>query len=191
MPFGRPRVALVRLFARRHRPTDPGYGVGEGGAPDQGMPIDPDYGVDEGGAPDQGLPGGGGRPGRLPAFGLDRLGRPIDPDYGLPIGGGRPSHPIERPPWLMFPPGPTDPDYGIDAPAGTPEHPIFIEDVSPEHPLPPVEGGEPPETDPPPGTIWPPLPPEAPPGKHAFLFFISGVGLRYGVLTVPPHKQPK
>jgi hypothetical protein len=62
--------------------------------------------------------------------------------------------------------------------------------VDPAHPdntLPPVEGVEPPPTDPPPGTVWPPLPPEIPEGKVIALVAISGVGFRYTVLTVPPH----
>lgn len=50
--------------------VDPGYGVPEGGRPDQGLPP-------SGGRPDNTLPGGGGTP-----------------DNTLPGGGGRPTHPI-------------------------------------------------------------------------------------------------
>jgi hypothetical protein len=51
--------------------------------------------------------------------------------------------------------------------------------------LPPVDGEEPPPVDPPPGTIWPPLPPEIPAGKAIALVAISGVGYRYVVITIP------
>ena len=42
--------------------------------------------------------------------------------------------------------------------------------------------------DPPPGTVWPPLPPSVPEGKVIALVAISGIGYRYTVLTVPPPK---
>jgi hypothetical protein len=146
------------------RPVDPGYGVGEGGEIDQGLPddtaaIDPGYGVE------------GGAPGHLPSW-----GRPGRPGHGLP----RP--PWERPSW---PPGPVDPDWGIDA--EQPEGPIYIPGTPDNSlPLPPIDGApEIPTTKPPPGTVWPPLPPSAPPGRAALLVWISGVGFRYVVIEVP------
>jgi hypothetical protein len=130
------------------------------------------------------------RPGHRPS-------RPVDPGFGqrpggrpghLPAGRERPDRPDrpDRPPWerperpeIAWPPELTDPDWGIDA-GEHPDHPIYLP-LEPGQELPPVEG-HPPPVDPPPGTIWPPLPPDAPKGKHAFLIWISGVGLRYGVL---------
>jgi hypothetical protein len=112
----------------------------------------------------------------------------------------RPEHPAHRPPWQgrpkpNWPPDLTDPNWGIDAPLDTPEHPIHIPGSpegslpeAPGHDLPPIDGHQPPP-DMPPGTIWPPLPPDAPTGKHAFLVWISGVGLRYGVFDIPPHEE--
>ena len=119
------------------------------------VPQTLEWGIDEGAGPDQGLPGGGGRPGHLPA----RPGRPVDPDWGFgeggrpdqglpggpsrpgnprpphpgnrPPGSGLPEHPAHRPPWAghpkpEWPPGPTDPDWGIDAPIDTPDHPAHL-----------------------------------------------------------------
>ena len=135
-----------------------------------GRPVDPDYGIDEGAAPGQGLPGS-----------------PEAPDQGLPPSWGgfpeRPSHPIHPvlPPWERphWPPGPTDPDWGIDEGAGAGQLPgeVDPDDLPDLVPTPPIEL--------PPGSIWPPLPPSAPPGKHWFLIYITGVGHRYGVFTVP------
>lgn len=180
------KLAMITFLDERGRPIDPGYGrpgFGGGGGqyPDQGLPGG-------GGYPDQGLPGGGGYP-----------------DQGLPGGGGRPSHPIAgggRPPHTWppqkpsFPPGPTDPEWGVDA-GGSPSHPIYIpvgpghelpggEPGAPDQGLPPVAGGPKPPTDPPPGTIWPPLPPGLPAGKCAILVWISGVGHRYAIIDIPP-----
>lgn len=163
------------------RPVDPGYG--RPGAGWGGRPTDPDYGIDEGAGPGH-LPS---RPGVWP--------RPPHPGQGLPGRPEIPPHPDHRPPWHkpslpegMWPPGPTDPDWGIDAPIDTPDHPAHLPSPgeTPDNTLPPVDGHHPP-TDLPPGTIWPPLPPDAPVGKHAFLIWISGVGLRYGVFDVPEH----
>ena len=150
-----------------------------------GRPVDPGFGVDEGGYPDQGLPGGPNRPGRPP-----HPGRPE-----------RPEHPSHRPPWAgrprpEWPPGPTDPNWGVDAPIDTPDHPIHIPgtpdhglpgEPSVGHPIPPV-AGHPMPPDLPPGSIWPPLPPDAPTGKHRFLIWIQGVGLRYGSFDIPEHE---
>jgi hypothetical protein len=197
-----PRVAgFLRILSRRDRwgrPVDPDYGIDEG--------VDPDYGVDEGGHPDQGLPGrppgfwGGERPGmperpgHLPSY----PGRPVDPDYGIDVGppgfwGGE--RPPQRPPhvWPRPPSGglPVDPGWGVGTRPPRPDHGLPIWPVVPGKPdnsLPPVEGVEPPPTDPPPGTIWPPLPPSVPPGKAIVLVAISGVGYRYAVITIPPVK---
>jgi hypothetical protein len=142
-------------------------------------PTDPGYGIDEGARPGQGLPGSPGRPGHLPA----RPGRPIDPGFGWG-GGERPSHPIA--------PGgsrPVDPGYGVDIEGGggsAGQLPVWP--VDPDHPIAPPTPGHPlPPVDPPPGTIWPPLPPSVPEGKVIALVAISGVGYRYVVLEVPQH----
>jgi hypothetical protein len=209
-----PRVSgWLRVHSRDRfgRPVDPGFGVDEGdleesgeypdqggpspgrpghlpswgrppGRPGQGLPrpprpTDPDYGIDEGEYPDQGLPGGGHFWPDRPSQGLPRPPRPPHvwprpPSGGLPVdpgwgGGGRPERP-ERP------------EHGL---------PIFPSiPGKPDNSLPPVDGEEPPPVDPPPGTIWPPLPPTIPPGKVIALVAISGVGYRYAVLTVPPPK---
>ena len=70
---------------------------------------------------------------------------------------------------------PVDPGYGISG-----EHPDTGLPPVPGHPLPPI--------DPPPGTVWPPLPPSVPAGKALVLVFISGVGYRYAVVTIPEHE---
>jgi hypothetical protein len=137
--------------------------------------------IDQGAHPDQGLPAPGGRPGHLPA----RPGRPVDPGWGWG-GGGRPPHVWPRPPSGGLP---VDPDWGVEEGAH-PDHGLPIYPVDPEHPdnvLPEVPGEPPPETDPPPGTIWPPLPPEIPAGKAIALVGITGVGFRYVVIDIPEH----
>ena len=164
-----------------------------------GGPVDPGWGIDEGeggypGHPDQGLPGGrpphvGNRPpgsGRPPHVGGGPAwgGRPGRPDQGLP----QPPHLWPRPPGGGH--LPVDPGWGVGE-----EHPDQgpIYPVDPEHPdnvLPPIEGVEPPPVDPPPGTVWPPLPPEvSPPGsakKAIVLAAIEGVGYRYIVIELKP-----
>jgi len=163
-----------------------------------GRPVDPDYGVDEGypgapGHPDQGLPGHPGRPPRPPG------GRPIDPGFGW--GGGE--HPGNRPPG-SFPGRPVDPGFGRPGAGGRPVDPGYGVDieggggsagqlpvwpVDPDHPVaPPIAGHPLPPVNPPPGAVWPPLPPSVPEGKVIALVAISGVGYRYVVLTVPPPK---
>jgi hypothetical protein len=140
-----------------------------------GGPVDPDYGIDEGGHPDQGLPPGyPGRPGHLPA----RPGRPVDPGYGW--GGERPSHGLPRPG------RPVDPGYGIEE-GGAGHLPVWP--VDPSHPIAPPIPGEPnPPVDPPPGTIWPPLPPGSNvTGKALALVWIQGVGYRYVVIQIDVH----
>jgi len=140
------------------RPTDPGFGIPEGGHPGQGLPGGrPGWGGGE--HPGQGLPGfpgAPGHPGHLPA----RPGRPTDPGYGVEEGSGEAG---QLPVWPL---DPEHPDTGLPPVAG--------------HPLPPI--------DPPPGTIWPPLPPSVPAGKALVLVFISGVGYRYAVVTIPEHE---
>jgi hypothetical protein len=142
--------------------------------------------VDQGAHPDQGLPGGG-RP--------SRPGRPIDPGFGWG-GGERPGHGLPRPPHVWpRPPGgglPVDPDWGVSEGGEHPDHGLPIYPVDPEHPdnvLPEVPGEPPPEVDPPPGTIWPPLPPEIPAGKAIALVGITGVGFRYVVIDIPQHPE--
>ena len=154
-----------------------------------GIPGYPDQGLPGGGAyPDQGLPGGGwaGRP-----------SHPIAP-------GGRPPHVGNRPPGSWSPeypstgpvrPGrPVDPNWGVDESGGG------LWPLDPAHPIaPPVPGEpEPPPIDPPPGTIWPPLPPNIPAGKALVYAGIAGVGYRYIVIDIPenppelpPRPQPK
>jgi hypothetical protein len=142
-----------------------------------GRPVDPDYGIDEGEIEEGG--GGEGGAGQLPVFPGHRPGN-------RPPGSweGRPSHPIERPPWERphWPPGPTDPDWGIPEEGGGENAGQLPGEIDPEDP---PEGIPMPPIALPPGSIWPPLPPSAPPGKHVFLVYISGVGHRYGVFDVP------
>jgi hypothetical protein len=169
-----PRVkGFLRILSRRDhlgRPVDPDYGIDEGELPD----------IDEPGRPGQGLPGWPGRPGQgLPGAIREMLRERWE---------GRPSHPIERPPWERpdWPPGPTDPEWGIPEEGGGEDAgqlpgEIDPEDPPPMLPMPPIEL--------PPGSIWPPLPPTAPPGKHWFLIYISGVGHRYGVFEVPERPE--
>jgi hypothetical protein len=164
-----------------------------------GRPIDPDYGVDEGGHPDQGLPGGGWggeRPDQgLPGGGWG--GRPPRPDQGLPGGGLHPGH---RPPGSGEHPGhrpprperPIDPGFGLPD-DGTPptagQLPVWPMDPShPDNTLPPApdQGLPTPPTNPPPGTVWPPLPPGAPTGKALLLAWVQGVGYRYVVVELKP-----
>jgi hypothetical protein len=145
----------------------------------EGRPVDPGFGVDEGGGfqPDHGF-------------------NPDHPSNALPPGWpGRPVHPIERPPQVWppaWPPGPTDPNWGIDEGSrpGVPEQPIYLP-VGPDNSLPPVAGHLP-APNPPPGTIWPPLPPGLPPGKLAILVFIIGLGYRFVVVEIPvkPEQLP-
>jgi hypothetical protein len=159
----------------------------------QGRPVDPDWGVDEGGYPDHELPGLGEHPdhGLPPGWG----GFPGHPDQGLP--GQRPPHVGNRPPGsggrpprpgqgLPRPGRPVDPGYGV----GSGEHPghLPVWPIGPDQGLPPVPGQPLPPTDPPPGTIWPPLPPgaEVPSGKAILLAAIQGVGYRYIVVQIEP-----
>jgi hypothetical protein len=196
-----PRVTgFLRVLPSRDRwgrPVDPDYGVDEGVGP-----VDPGWGIEDLG-PGNELPGrppgfwGGERPsfpGR-PGQGLPRPPRPTDPDWGIDEGAGIWPRPPQRPPHVWpRPPGgglPVDPGWGVGGRPERPGHGLPIWPSIPGKPdnsLPPVEGVEPPPTDPPPGTIWPPLPPEIPPGKAIALVAISGLGYRYAVITIPPAK---
>jgi hypothetical protein len=151
------RFAFIRFLTPRGKP-DQGLPDTEPGAPDQGLPDEPDY-----------------------------------PDQGLPPLGTRPPHPAHlpaRPPWdtSVWPPSPVDPSWGVGGNPARPSHPIefppFIP-IGPDQGLPPVAGHLP-APNPPPGTIWPPLPPSAPSGTAAIIVWIVGVGWRYMVVTIPP-----
>lgn len=142
--------------------------------PDGSRPVDPGYGI-SGEHPDQGLPGGGGR------------WSGEHPSQGLPGFPGAPGHPGHLP---ARPSRPTDPGYGVDEGSGEAGQ-LPVWPLDPEHPdtgLPPVPGHPLPPIDPPPGTVWPPLPPSVPAGKALVLVFISGVGYRYTVVTIPEHE---
>jgi len=117
-----------------------------------------------GGRPDNTLPGGQGGHPWLPGHGW-----PSHPDHGLP---GSPGHPSGQP----------IPGGG----EGHPSHPIAL---PPDQPWPP--GVNPPivPPNPPPGSIWPPLPPDSGAmGKALVLIYVSGYGARYMVVQLP---QPK
>jgi hypothetical protein len=168
MPFVRGFLRVLKRRDRWGRPVDPDYGIDEG---------DLEAGGGEGEAPGQGLPGFPGRP-----------GHGLPPSWG---GEHRPVQPLPRPPWERphWPPGPTDPDFGIPEEGGGEDAGQLPGEIDPtdppdEIPAPPIEL--------PPGSIWPPLPPSAPPGTHWYLMYISGVGHRYGKFVVPetPPQRP-
>jgi collagen type IV alpha len=137
----------------------------------------------QGGHPDQGLPGG--RPG---------WGGGEHPSHGLPGFPGAPGHPGHLP---ARPGRPTDPGYGIEE-GGEEAGQLPVWPLDPEHPdvgLPPVAGQPLPPTDPPPGTVWPPLElPGVPEGKAIVLAaIISSTGhktMRYIVVDVPEGGYP-
>lgn len=169
-------LAVISFIDQHGRPVDPGFG-----RPGGGGPVDPGF--------------GGGRPGDVdPDYGMETHPHP---GHGLPHPPVRPGH--DLPPWgvTTWPPSPVDPSWGVD---GDPSRPVrpdnslppFIP-LGPDHPdnaLPPFASHKPP-TNPPPGTIWPPLPPGAPEGKAAIIVWIVGVGWRYMVVDIPPAPQPK
>jgi hypothetical protein len=163
---------VVRAFDRWGRPVDPGYGLPEGGGPDQGFnPDSPDQGFNPG-SPGQGLPGNPGHPGHLPSW---AGGRPVDPGYGVGV-----EHPDNGLPPL--PPG----IWGGGMPGQLPILPL-----GPDNSLPPMWGHPLPPVDPEPGEIYPPLtpgnelPPHFPSGKAVVIAGIPGVGWRYIVVTIP------
>jgi hypothetical protein len=167
------KLAIVQILGDIPLPGYPDNTLPGGGMrPDNSLPGSP-------GRPDNSLPGGG-------------WNRPVDPGYGRP-GSGHPSHPWVpsggRPP-QVWPPSPVDPEWGVEAPPAGPSHPIYIP-ANPDNslPLPPVTGSpEHPIANPPPGTIWPPLPEGTPPGKAAVLVWLVGIGYRYAVIEIPPAK---
>lgn len=108
------------------------------------------------------------------------------PDHELPGFPGAPGHPGHLP---ARPSRPVDPGYGIEEGGDETAEQLPVWPLDPEHPdtgLPPVPGQPLPPSDPPPGTIWPPLPPGIPEGKAIVLVAISGVGYRYVVVDIPP-----
>jgi len=107
-------------------PVDPGYGVGGGLRPDQGLPWQP-------GHPDQGLPGGGHVGNRPPGS------FPGRPDNSLP---GSPGHPDNRPP--SGPPPQVSPGevlVMIRDQAGVWHYAAIQPGSPPPRPLPPIAGG--------------------------------------------------
>jgi hypothetical protein len=189
MPFVSGWLRVKRRFDRWGRPVDPDYGIDEGEGSQGEGPVDPEWGVGRpphvGNRPPGSYPG---RPGHLPSY----PGRPIDPDWGVDGGEVWPPIPPQRPPHVWpRPPGgglPIDPGWGVGGRPERPDHGLPIWPSIPGKPdnsLPPVEGVEPPPVDPPPGTVWPPLPPEIPAGKAIALVAISGLGYRYAVITIP------
>lgn len=132
--------------------------------------------LESGGSPDQGLPGNPGYPGHpLPPF-------PGYPGHPLPPGG------IALPP-IALPPFP-----GLWPPPGQPTLPIVIPPGNVA--MPPIFIPEDPTKPPalPPGTIWPPIPPDTGiTGKVIILVWIIGVGYRwyvYDAAAVTPPIQP-
>jgi hypothetical protein len=170
-----PQIALIVPLGEL-----PGLIPGAPGYPDQGLPSQPPSIWPGPGYPDQGLPGrpphvGNRPPGSFPGFPA-RPGHPIAP-------GGRP----------------IDPGWGVDEGGGTAGQ-LPVWPVDPTHPIAPPVPGEPelPPVDPPPGTVWPPLPPSVPAGKALVYAGIAGVGYRYIVIDIPenppelpPRPQPK
>jgi hypothetical protein len=161
-------LAYIKFVDQHGHPIDPGFGNEglEPGHPDNGLPPDPAYPsggpIYGGGRPDNGLPWA-----------------PLRPD-GSPILPPRPWPPLPWPP-KDFPPGPTDPDWGVGG--GPPTHPtlpIYLPPDQIDNGLPPVGETKPP-TNPPPGTIWPPIA-GLPSGKCALLAWFYRLGWRYVVV---------
>jgi hypothetical protein len=192
-----------------------------------GKPVDPGFGIEEGGSIDNSLPGGGGRidnslPGVEgpvdPSFGFPLP--PVLPGQGLPPVHGHPSpgpvpptYPVD--PSFGFPVFPTvwpKPPLGIWPPPQPvyPSLPIYptdsIDNSLPSHPGGPGKpgGGQPGGPDQglpgglPPGSVWPPLPPEIG-GKILAICWLVGIGYRWVVIDpslkpgfpLPPTPQPK
>jgi hypothetical protein len=189
MARGQGSWAYIQFVERSDMPD---FGGGRPGG------IDPDWGVDEGGHPDQGLPGGrpgwagGEHPGNRPPG-----SRPPRPGQGLPPswGEGHPGHLPSRP---GRPGGgrPGRPDQGLpgggdDGDLDVGQLPVWP--VNPDHPIAPPIPGEPnPPVDPPPGTVWPPLPEGLPEGKAVALMAIATSGgkmaYHYVIIEIPPAK---
>lgn len=113
--------------------------------------------------------------------------------YFFPVSEGHPGHPLPKPP--ISGGIPTPPIQLPPLPPDTVEPPIV---------LPPTDGGDiefpivipKPPINLPPGTVWPPLPPDAGiAGKMFCLVWIVGVGYRWVVLegpsVWPPIATPK
>jgi hypothetical protein len=132
--------------------------------PDLERPVDPGFGVDAPVYPGQGLPG--------------RPPRPGQPIY--PTRPGRPSRPGQLPSWGGRP---VDPGYGVEegGPGQLPDWPPFVPEGEGDG-----EAGQLPSL--PPGTVWPPLPPEYPGGKAMLMVWVPGVGYRYTVVSIPEGK---
>lgn len=124
-------------------------------------------------------------------------GGPVDPGYGVPGAGPvDPGYGIEGP--ETEPPtvggGPLPPLPGIWPPPGRPTHLPAPSPPTAENPIVlPEEPGHPLPL--PPGTIWPPLPPDFDHGgKKAILIWVVGVGKRwfiYDPSQLPPRPEPK
>lgn len=95
---------------------------------------------------------------------------PLRPDQGLP------------------PVSPGAPDQGLPGGPGGSAGQLPVWPIGPDQGLPPIAGQPLPPINPPPGTIWPPLPPSVEPGKTLVYAGIVGVGNRWIVVEVPPHK---
>lgn len=136
-----------------------------------------------------------------PDIGLPEPEEEIDPGYGLELPEYPTTGPIPDPPPGIWPP--LTPEHPWRPIPGWPERPS----TGPVPPggLPPRPGqglpGEPPTAgqlpELPPGTIWPPLPPDVH-GKFLALVLIGGMGhgyaYRYVVIdadAVPPRPEPK
>jgi hypothetical protein len=184
------RVVIVgEIYEAPDGPVDPGYGV-EGPPPGFWGGARPDRPPHVGNRP----PGSGRPPhaGHLPSWG----GRPVDPGYGRPDwSSGRPDQGLPQPPHVWpRPPGgglPVDPGWGVPEGGHPDQGPIYpVDPAHPDNSLPEIPGVEPPPTDPPPGTVWPPLPPEVSPPdgvkKAIVLAAIEGVGYRYVVIEINP-----
>jgi hypothetical protein len=100
-------------------------------------------------------------------------GGPVDPGYGVDVGG-KPVQPLPPLPGIWPPPG--QPSLPIELPPVEVSPPIYIPET-PEHPIAK-----------PPGTIWPPLPPDLGlDGKVAILVWVMGVGRRWYIYDAGAH----
>jgi hypothetical protein len=123
----------------------------------------------------------------------------IPPTYQsneLPDSGNRPDNSLPTPPnvWpkppvgIWPPPQPIYPSHPI-YPGGRPSHPIAPGGgggEKPEHPIAPGGGPEHP-IELPPGSVWPPLPPEI---KGKILAFCWLVGIGYRWVVIDPSLKP-
>jgi hypothetical protein len=146
-------------------------------------PVDPGFG----------RPGGGWDP-TDPGFG-NRPGGPTDPGYGRPGGGpGHPSgQPIPVPPPGIWP-APPGPDQGLPPlNPGAPDQTLPIVPgipIYPAHPIVPIGGDPAHPIELPPGSVWPPLPPQIT-GKVYALVIVYGIGYRWVVIDTTLVAKPK